>query len=168
MALANLDWMVGIVPVLIAPSPRCTSASCCASSQRARAISDGLRWWPAPRSRSYSGDSVTAAAAVDHDWVGLEGAASRVVHQDSAPRCSCCSGLLGTVFVRLALNPSVFVYEPRGEMRIVNWYLYTYLVRRSRDGCGGLVPLETDDQLPGMPRPRIFFQRGGQFCCSCS
>jgi uncharacterized membrane protein len=35
--------------------------------------------------------------------------------------------LLSIVFVRLALNPAVFVYEPRG-MRVFNWYLYTYSV----------------------------------------
>jgi hypothetical protein len=34
--------------------------------------------------------------------------------------------LLSVVFVRLALNPAVFVYEPRG-MRLLNWYLYAYL-----------------------------------------
>ncbi len=37
------------------------------------------------------------------------------------------SALLAVVFVRLALNPEIFVYEPRGTLRIVNWYLYTYL-----------------------------------------
>jgi hypothetical protein len=36
--------------------------------------------------------------------------------------------LLATVFARLALNPEVLMYEPRGSMRILNWYLYTYLV----------------------------------------
>jgi uncharacterized membrane protein len=36
------------------------------------------------------------------------------------------SALLAVVFVRLALNPEVLVYEPRGVMRIFNWYLYTY------------------------------------------
>jgi hypothetical protein len=35
--------------------------------------------------------------------------------------------LLAAVFVRLALNPDVLTYEPRGAMPIVNWYLYTYL-----------------------------------------
>jgi len=35
--------------------------------------------------------------------------------------------LLSVVFVRLALNPAVFIYEPRG-MRVFNWYLYAYLV----------------------------------------
>jgi uncharacterized membrane protein len=34
--------------------------------------------------------------------------------------------LLSVVFVRLALNPAVFIYEPRG-MRVFNWYLYAYL-----------------------------------------
>jgi len=37
-------------------------------------------------------------------------------------------GLLGVVFVRLAMNPEILQYEPRGPMRILNWYLYTYLV----------------------------------------
>jgi hypothetical protein len=36
--------------------------------------------------------------------------------------------LLSIVFARLALNPEVLMYEPRGSMRILNWYLYTYLV----------------------------------------
>jgi len=35
--------------------------------------------------------------------------------------------LLSAVFVRLALNPAVFIYEPRG-MRVFNWYLYAYLI----------------------------------------
>jgi uncharacterized membrane protein len=37
-------------------------------------------------------------------------------------------GLLTTVFVRLALNAEVLTYQPRGAMRILNWYLYTYMV----------------------------------------
>lgn len=37
-------------------------------------------------------------------------------------------GLLGAVFARLALNPEILQYEPRGAMRILNWYLYAYLV----------------------------------------
>jgi hypothetical protein len=36
--------------------------------------------------------------------------------------------LFGAVFVRLALNPEVFLYEPRGDWRILNWYLYAYLI----------------------------------------
>jgi hypothetical protein len=36
--------------------------------------------------------------------------------------------LLGAVFVRLAMNPEILVYEPRGALRIFNWYLYAYLI----------------------------------------
>lgn len=35
-------------------------------------------------------------------------------------------GLLVVCFVRLALNPAVFSYQPRAETPIFNWYLYTY------------------------------------------
>jgi uncharacterized membrane protein len=35
--------------------------------------------------------------------------------------------LLVAVFVRLVLNPEVLVYQTRSEVRIFNWYLYTYL-----------------------------------------
>jgi len=37
------------------------------------------------------------------------------------------TALLSVVFVRLALNPAVFVYQPRG-MRVFNWYLYAYAI----------------------------------------
>ena len=36
--------------------------------------------------------------------------------------------LFGAVFVRLALNPEILIYEPRGALRIFNWYLYAYLI----------------------------------------
>jgi uncharacterized membrane protein len=34
--------------------------------------------------------------------------------------------LLAVTFARLAVNPAVFSYHPRGDMPIINWYLYTY------------------------------------------
>ncbi len=37
-------------------------------------------------------------------------------------------GLFAAVFARLAMNPEILRYEPRGAMRILNWYLYAYLV----------------------------------------
>jgi uncharacterized membrane protein len=37
------------------------------------------------------------------------------------------TALLSVVFARLALNPAIFIYEPRG-MRVFNWYLYAYLI----------------------------------------
>jgi uncharacterized membrane protein len=35
-------------------------------------------------------------------------------------------GLLVSAFVRLALNPAVLEYHPRGDWPILNWYLYSY------------------------------------------
>ncbi len=37
------------------------------------------------------------------------------------------AALMAVVFVRLVLNPSVYLYEPRGSVRLFNWYLYAYL-----------------------------------------
>lgn len=34
--------------------------------------------------------------------------------------------LMGVAFVRLALNPAVLSYHARGEMPLLNWYLYAY------------------------------------------
>ena len=57
--------------------------------------------------------------------------------------------------MRLALNPSVFVYEPRGEMRIINWYLYTYVVAALAMGVAAWFLAKTDDRLAdNLPRPR--------------
>ncbi|HEV7990510.1 MAG TPA: DUF2339 domain-containing protein [Gemmatimonadaceae bacterium] len=36
--------------------------------------------------------------------------------------------LLATAFARLTFNPAVLSYHPRGAMKILNWYLYTYLL----------------------------------------
>ena len=36
--------------------------------------------------------------------------------------------LLGAAFVRLAMNPEILHYEPRGALRIFNWYLYAYVI----------------------------------------
>lgn len=62
-------------------------------------------------------------------------------------------GLCGAVFVRLALNPEVLQYEPRGELRIWNWYLYTYVVCSAALLVAGRVLVKTDDRFsPNVPR----------------
>ena len=62
-------------------------------------------------------------------------------------------GLFTVVFVRLALNPEVLHYEPRGGIRIWNWYLYTYLICAAALLIGGRALLATDDKLtPSLPR----------------
>jgi len=49
----------------------------------------------------------------------------------------------------------VFLYEPRGAMRIVNWYLYTYLLAAAAMGLAAWWYSRADDALaPRVPRPR--------------
>jgi uncharacterized membrane protein len=78
--------------------------------------------------------TVAIPLQLDHQWItigwALEGAAlawlfTRVPHRGLLYSSL---ALLAAVFVRLALNQEVYNYEPRGELRIFNWYLYTYLL----------------------------------------
>jgi len=32
------------------------------------------------------------------------------------------------VLIRLTVNPAIWLYHPPGAMKVINWYLYTYLV----------------------------------------
>jgi uncharacterized membrane protein len=54
--------------------------------------------------------------------------------------------LLSVVFVRLAMNPQIFVYEPRG-MRVFNWYLYAYLISGIAFFVAAWWLSRTDDRL---------------------
>jgi hypothetical protein len=65
--------------------------------------------------------------------------------------------LLTAVFVRLALNPSIFYYEPRGTLRIFNWYLYAYVLCAAAMILAGWWLSSTDDSLIGSVRAsRVF------------
>ena len=158
MALANLDWMVGIVPVLIG------AITTLHLSQLLRIQPKGQR--DLGRLALVAGAAlafltVAIPLQLRQQWItigwALEGAAvawlyTRIPHRGLL---LAAVGLLGAVFVRLALNPSVFVYEPRGEMRIVNWYLYTYVVAALAMGVAAWFLAKTDDQLADdLPRPR--------------
>ena len=108
---------------------------------------------------SLSFATVAIPLQLNNQWItigwALEGAAlswlyRRVPHKGLL---YAAGALLGVVFVRLALNPAIFIYEPRGSMRIINWYLYTYLT------CGVAMLLSarwlstTDDRIaPPVPR----------------
>ncbi|WP_236606535.1 DUF2339 domain-containing protein [Sandaracinus amylolyticus] len=71
---------------------------------------------------------------LDREWwtIGwaLEAAALLVLDRrfDHAGVRYLAMALFAAVTVRLVLNPDVLVYYPRGELRIVNWLSYTYLV----------------------------------------
>ncbi|HEU4927693.1 MAG TPA: DUF2339 domain-containing protein [Vicinamibacterales bacterium] len=103
--------------------------------------------------------TVAIPLQLHHQWItigwALEGAAlawlfRRVPHRGLL---LASAALLTTVFVRLALNPSIWSYEPRGEMRIVNWYLYTYLVAAAAMGAAAWWLSTTSDRvIQGLPR----------------
>jgi len=103
--------------------------------------------------------TVAIPLQLHHQWItigwALEGAAlawlfRRVPHRGLL---LASAALLTTVFVRLALNPSIWSYEPRGEMRIFNWYLYTYLVAAAAMGAAAWWLSTTSDRvMQGLPR----------------
>jgi uncharacterized membrane protein len=99
----------------------------------------------APGERTLNRLAVVAAAALafltvaiplqlDKQWItvgwALEGAAlvwlfRRVPHRGLL---AWSGALLGAAFVRLTMNPAIWLYHPPSATKIVNWYLYTYLV----------------------------------------
>jgi Predicted membrane protein (DUF2339) len=63
------------------------------------------------------------------------------------------AGLLAAVFLRLAANPAVLAYHPRGSTPIWNWYLYTYLVPALAFFLAAWLLARGDDRLvPPLPR----------------
>jgi uncharacterized membrane protein len=76
--------------------------------------------------------TVAIPLQLNHQWItigwALEGAALAWTYRRIAHRglLYWSFALLAVVFVRLAFNPEVFGYEPRGY-RVFNWYLYTYM-----------------------------------------
>jgi uncharacterized membrane protein len=126
----NLDWMIGAIPVV--------EGAVLAIMLRAL-----LRIEPAGQ-RDLGRLALVAGAALAfvtvaiplqlrQQWItigwALEGAALGWLYR-RIPHRGLLYGavaLLGTAFVRLSLNPDVFLYAPRG-MRVLNWYLYTYLL----------------------------------------
>jgi hypothetical protein len=105
--------------------------------------------------------TVAIPLQLDKQWItigwALEGAAvawlyTRIPHRGLL---LASIGLLGAVFVRLAMNPEVLTYEPRGSMRILNWYLYTYAICAAAMFVAAWWLNRTDDRLvEALPRPR--------------
>ncbi len=103
--------------------------------------------------------TVAIPLQLQHHWVtigwALEGAAlawlfRRVPHRGLL---LASTALLAVVFVRLALNPSIWTYEPRGAVRIFNWYLYTYLLAAAAMGAAAWWLSDTSDRVvDGLPR----------------
>jgi uncharacterized membrane protein len=97
--------------------------------------------------------TVAIPLQLDRQWItigwALEGAAlawlyARVPHKGLL---AATAALFAAVFVRLAANPSVFAYEPRGP-RILNWYLYAYLTSAAACFVAAWWLSSTDDRWP--------------------
>ena len=108
--------------------------------------------------------TVAIPLQLQHHWVtigwALEGAAlawlfRRVPHRGLL---LASTALLAVVFVRLALNPSIWTYEPRGALRIFNWYLYTYLLAAAAMGAAAWWLSDTSDRV-------VEVCRGCRGCC---
>jgi uncharacterized membrane protein len=104
--------------------------------------------------------TVAIPLQLKHQWItigwALEGAALAWLYRRIPHRGLfwTASGLLATVMARLALNPMVLRYEPRGSIRIFNWYLYTYLICATAMFAAGWWLSRTDEDMPaGLPRP---------------
>lgn len=106
---------------------------------------------------------VTAAIPLqlDHEWItigwallaaALAGLYLRIPHRGLL---WWTAGLLAAVFIRLAANPAVLGYHPRGSYAIWNWYLYTYLVPALACFLAAWFLSRGDDRLVPPPLPRL-------------
>ena len=70
--------------------------------------------------------------------------------------------LMAIVFARLVLNPAIFVYEPRGSVRLLNWYLYAYATCAAAMFAASRWLLPTDDRIAaGIPRLSTILKPAG-------
>lgn len=162
---AGYGWMIGVVPVAL-------------GAVTTLHVQQLLRLQP-PGARDLGRLALVAGTALafatvaiplqlSQQWItigwALEGAAVAWLYRRVPHRglLYAAVGLLGAVFVRLALNPEVFRYEPRGSMRILNWYLYTYLVCAAGMFCAAWWLSKTDDEVhPRVPRARHLLPAAG-------
>jgi uncharacterized membrane protein len=153
---AGLQWMIGIVPVLLGAV---TALLLRALLRLEREGARDMTRLALVAGAALALVTVAIPLQLDHQWVtigwALEGAAlawlyGRVPHRGLLVWASV---LLLVVFVRLGLNPSIWSYEPRGALRIFNWYLYTYLTAAISMFAAAWFLARTDDRLaPGLPR----------------
>jgi uncharacterized membrane protein len=164
MEAAGLGWMVGVVPVGLG------AITALHLGQLLRLQPKGER--DLGRLALVAGGAlgfltVAIPLQLEEQWItigwALEGAAVAWLYTRIPHRGLLWSALalFGAVFVRLALNPEVFRYEPRGEMRIINWYLYTYMISAAAMGLGAWWVSRTNDLIVDkLPRLRILLACG--------
>ena len=112
--------------------------------------------------------TVAIPLQLHHQWItigwALEGAALAWLYRRIPHRGLLYSGvaLMTVVFSRLALNPAVLYYEPRGDLRIFNWYLYAYAICAAACFVAAWWYGSTDDRFAGSLRAaRLLPAAGG-------
>ena len=104
--------------------------------------------------------TVAIPLQLEHQWItigwALEAAALAWLYRRVPHRglLVACAALFAVVFVRLALNPGVWIYEPRGALRVLNWYLYTYLTASVSMLVAAWLLIKSDDRPVAM-LPRL-------------
>jgi uncharacterized membrane protein len=127
MRSAQLDFMIGILPVVIALMMLLLVV-------RLLKMERVLSRLALVAAAALAFITVAIPLQLEKQWItigwALEGAAlvwlfTRIPHRGLLVWSG---ALLTAVFVRLVFNSAVFAYHPQQHQAIVNWYLYTYLV----------------------------------------
>ena len=150
-----LDWMIGAIPVIEGAVLALMLRSLLSLESRGQRDLGRLAL---VAGAALAFVTVAIPLQLKQQWItigwALEGAALAWVYKRIPHRGLFYSGvaLLGAVFVRLALNPEVLVYEPRGSLRIFNWYLYAYVLCAAAMFVAGWFLSKTNDRLAGSLR----------------
>ena len=146
----GLDWMIGVIPVVEGAVLALILRSLL-SLERTGERDLGRLALVAGAALAFI--TVAIPLQLKQQWItigwALEGAALAWVYTRIPHRglFYWVVALLGGVFVRLALNPGVLIYEPRGGMRIFNWYLYAYLLCAAAMLLAGWFLSKTNDRV---------------------
>jgi hypothetical protein len=161
----NLEWMIGVVPVAAGAVLALLLRQLLAIQQPGERDTGRLAL---VAGAALACVTVAIPLQLEEQWItigwALEGAALAWLYRRMPHRGLLYSavGLLAVVFVRLALNPEILVYEPRGALRILNWYLYTYVLAAAAMFLAGWWLSTTDDALAGpLPRPSAVLPAAG-------
>jgi uncharacterized membrane protein len=112
--------------------------------------------------------TVAIPLQLDKQWItlgwALESAALAWLYVKLEHRglLACSLGLAAAVVARLSLNPAVLAYHTRGDVRIWNWYLYSYLISALALYVAAWLLAHTEDRpWPQLPRTSSLIAAGG-------
>jgi uncharacterized membrane protein len=161
---AGLEWMIGVVPVV---QGLVTVVLLRALLRLERPGERDLGRLAVVAGAALSFVTVAIPLQLEHQWITIgwaaEGAALAWLYRRIPHRglLLASAALLATVFVRLAANPAVFAYEPRGALRIFNWYLYTYMLVAAALFAAAWWFRNTEDEIGGGLRLSQLFPAAG-------